>query len=107
MAPPKVHRIEVRVPLPFFLRAEEDLQLPYEKLCADDPLPQLLPTLVRISFETWTPPATTPAQWQWPNTLLVISVDSPSAEEDTVDKFAIRDCSKICNHLIRCYQAAT
>ncbi len=49
----------------------------------------------------------TDADWHWPQTLLVIQIESPSAGNDVVNQLAIQDCLKISNRVITSYQAAT
>lgn len=101
--------VEVSISLPFLLRMESSVRVPYEIVCQESRVRDLIGKQVQISFSRI--PAGSIDKSDWPpkeRSTVAIKVECGSdLSSESVNRFALRNCAEILNRLIICYQATT
>lgn len=100
--------IKVIVDLPFFLRLEKPLTVPYEKVCKESPLPELKGKKVKITFSRRLAGDIDKSEWTKVRSTLTIKASIPvPLSDESIGTFAINNCREIINNVVASYQATT
>lgn len=103
--------VEVTFDLPFYLRVANALTIPYEKMCQEAQVPELVGCTLGITFsqrDAGKINKMSHPNVQYERTTVSIKVEtSLNLSEDSVGRFAIVNCLEILNWVITSYQATT
>lgn len=103
-----MYNIKVTVDLPFFLRLDKPLTVPYEKVCKESFLPELKETKVKITFSRKFAGGIDKSEWTKVRSTLTIKVSIPvPLSDESIGTFAINNCREIINNIVSSYQATT
>ncbi len=97
----------VRIELPFYLSLEDPIRVPYAEVCDEPRVPELADSVVEIGFD-YVQRRIDKSGMLHARTVVRIEVASDQElAREAVGAFAIRDCLRIVNRVIACYQAVT
>lgn len=103
-----MYNIKVTIGLPFFLRLDKPLTVPYEKVCKELPLPELKNQKIKIAFSRRAADDIDKSEWTKVRSIITIKVSIPVPLSDkSISTFAINNCREIINNIISSYQATT
>lgn len=103
-----MHKITVTIDLPFFLRLEKPLTIPYEKVCRESQLSELKGRKIHIAFSRSPADDIDKSEIMKDRSTIAIKVNTPKKlSNESIDIFAISNCREIINNVITSYQATT
>ncbi|MBI2304372.1 MAG: hypothetical protein HYU86_06455 [Chloroflexi bacterium] len=100
--------VKVTIDLPFFLRLEDSVSVPYDEVCKESQIPELKKQDIQITFSHIHAGSIDKSNWPHERTTVAITLEAPKQlPNDSVNTFAIQNCLEILNRVITSYQATT